>query len=109
MEFTVDSNWIVYDSIAGDNGPIPLSFQMLNAKGVPVNFEIKKPKIKKKFDDLFMMDIYYFEDHASYQFIVPSAIKTGSILTMEVEYMCCNLSTGVCMPPTNQLLKIELQ
>lgn len=107
--FSVDSNWIVYDSIAGEDGPIPISFQLMDSKGKKVNYQLRKPNFKKKYDDLFMMDIFYFEDSARYEMSLPTSLKGESMLTIDVEYMSCNLTTGVCMPPANKLLKIEMQ
>lgn len=102
LVFEIDSNWIVYDSITGIDGPIPLSIKA-NVNGLLV-----KPQLKKKFDDLFGMDIYYIEKEVVYKFIPENKLEKTTLI-FEVEYMSCNLVSGVCLPPSTQLFTIPLK
>ena len=90
---------MVYDSLGGEQGPIPLSFNneaVLNLKLI----QIKKPKTKHKYDDIFEIDLWYFTNNVTYEldFLIldPSVPVSGTIL---LEYMSCNLTSGVCLPP----------
>ena len=100
--FEIDSNWIVYDSITGEDGPIPLTIKA-NDDGYLV-----KPTLKKKYDELFAMDIYYIENKAVYEYIFHDKAVMEE-LVIEIEYMSCNLVSGVCLPPVNQLFTIPLK
>jgi hypothetical protein len=99
INFIVQQDWMVYDSLGGDQGPIPLSFnnqEILNLELI----ELVKPKTKHKYDDIFEVDLWYFTNRVSYKLyykIVDSEIPiSGTVL---LEYMSCNLTSGVCLPP----------
>lgn len=99
VKFIVQEDWMVYDSLGGDQGPIPLSFnnqEILNLELI----EVVKPKTKHKYDDIFEVDLWYFTNEVRYQLcykIVDSNIPiSGTVL---LEYMSCNLTSGVCLPP----------
>ena len=99
IAFKVQEDWMVYDSLSDNRGPIPLSFNndaILNLELI----EIRKPKTKHKYDDIFEVDLWYFTDNVSYELcfkILNSDIPvSGTIL---LEYMSCNLNSGVCLPP----------
>ena len=99
IDFNVQEDWMVYDSLADERGPIPLSFYnaaILNLELIKIN----KPKTKYKYDDIFEVDLWYFTNSVSYELcfkILNSDIPvSGTIL---LEYMSCNLTSGVCLPP----------
>ncbi|MAW66100.1 MAG: hypothetical protein CMD18_07900 [Flavobacteriales bacterium] len=99
INFIVKDDWMVYDSLGGDQGPIPLSFnnqEILNLEFI----EVIKPKTKHKYDDIFEVDLWYFTDHVSYELYYkiadPNTPISGTVL---LEYMSCNLTSGVCLPP----------
>ena len=99
IDFSVLDDWMVYDSLAADRGPIPLSFNndaILNLELIKIN----KPETKHKYDDIFEVDLWYFTNKVSYELcfkILDANIPvSGTIL---LEYMSCNLISGVCLPP----------
>ena len=99
IDFSVQEDWMVYDSLAADRGPIPLSFNndaILNLELIKIN----KPETKHKYDDIFEVDLWYFTNKVSYELcfkILDANIPvSGTIL---LEYMSCNLTSGVCLPP----------
>ncbi len=99
IDFNVQEDWMVYDSLADDRGPIPLFFSndaILNMELIKIN----KPETKHKYDDIFEVDLWYFTNKVSYELcfkILDSGIPvSGTIL---LEYMSCNLTSGVCLPP----------
>tara|TARA_Y100000766_G_C18904356_1_gene605018 strand:- start:739 stop:1197 length:459 start_codon:yes stop_codon:yes gene_type:complete len=99
IDFNVQEDWMVYDSLADDRGPIPLSFNndaVLNMELIKIN----KPKTKHKYDDIFEVDLWYFTNSVTYELcfkILDSDTPvSGTIL---LEYMSCNLTSGVCLPP----------
>ena len=99
INFIVQDDWMVYDSLGGEQGPIPLSFNndaVLNMELIKIN----KPKTKHKYDDIFEVDLWYFTNKVSYELcfkILNAKIPvSGTIL---LEYMSCNLTSGVCLPP----------
>ncbi|MBL57320.1 MAG: hypothetical protein CMP61_09035 [Flavobacteriales bacterium] len=98
IDFKVENDWMVYDSLGGEVGPIPLSFTYDDLKGLEL-ISIHKPKTKHKFDDIFEVDLWYFLKEAKYELkfkISDANAYSGSI---SAEYMSCNLTSGVCLPP----------
>jgi len=98
LDFSVEDDWMVYDSLGGEVGPIPLSFAYNNLKGLEF-IGVHKPKTKYKFDDVFEVDLWYFVKEAQYELkfrVTNSDSYSGSV---SAEYMSCNLTSGVCLPP----------
>ena len=100
VTFNVSDNWMVYDSIIGDGGPIPLTFNLRTLSNLSLIKIIKPAHLYKKYDDIFEVDMLYFKENVTYQFIF---IKTNSAEAYSFlgsfEYMCCNLTSGVCLAP----------
>ena len=100
VTFNVSDNWMVYDSIIGVGGPIPLTFNLRTLSNLSLIKKIKPAHLYKKYDDIFEVDMLYFKENVTYQFIF---IKTNSAEAYSFlgsfEYMCCNLTSGVCLAP----------
>ena len=98
--FNVSDNWMVYDSIIGDGGPIPLTFDLSTLSNLSLIKVIKPAHLHKKYDDIFEVDMLYFKENVTYEFIL---LKTNTAEAYSFlgsfEYMCCNLTSGVCLPP----------
>lgn len=109
INFVIEDNWMVYDSLSADVGPFPVSF---NYDGVQ-NLEflgLKKPHTKKKYDDIFEVDLWYITEGGTYEVkfkIVNKDIDPIGFITME--YMCCNLTSGVCLPPKVESISVKLK
>ena len=106
INLKVEDDWIVYDSLDGDVGPIPISFDHDLLQNLEL-IKIKKPKTKHKFDDVFEVDLWYFAHEAIYELqykITDKSFDPAGSLSME--YMCCNLTSGVCLPP--KLIDVEV-
>jgi thiol:disulfide interchange protein DsbD len=99
IDFSVQDDWMVYDSLGGEEGPIPISFN--NSSILNLEFiKVTKPKTKHKYDDIFEVDLWYFTNavtyELSYKIINLKVPVSGTVL---LEYMSCNLISGVCLPP----------
>lgn len=97
ISFTVEEGWMVYDSIAGEVGPIPISISYDGSSNVKF-ISSAKPILKQKYDDIFEVDLWYFQHEANYTF---TFVKTNKVAAVAIngEYMACNLTSGVCLPP----------
>jgi len=98
IKFKVQDDWMVYDSLAGEVGPIPLSVSHEGVIGGDF-ISVKKPALKHKFDDIFEVDLWYFTKEASYEFMYNLTDVGGASGNISLEYMSCNLTSGVCLPP----------
>lgn len=106
--FDVEEGWMVYDSLIGGDGPIPLTIDIeekTNIKGI----KIIKPKLKKKLDDVFEIEIMYFNSDVCYQIKANPINEDKPIkISISYQYMCCNLISGVCLPPVYKTHTISL-
>ena len=95
---TIDPGWHLYSTDLGDDGPTSASFNVDKMSGielvgnlVPVGKEIEK------YDNLFEMQLRYFENKAEFiqklKFIAPQFSIEGYL-----EYGICN--DEACLPPT---------
>ena len=99
IDFIVDNDWMVYDSVSSDLGPIPLTFSFDGIQNLTY-LNVEKPHLKTKYDDVFEVDLWYFKDTVSYVFYFK---KSDALLESKIlgsfEFMSCNLISGVCLPP----------
>lgn len=99
--FKVDVNWMVYDKVDGEDGPIPLQIEFNNLQNIQVS-GTEKPKLKSKFDDVFEVNIDYFDTNVCYNINTQKINPTQPAqITIDYQYMMCNLKTGICLPPTS--------
>lgn len=99
VEFMVQENWMVYDSVIGDGGPVPLTFDFAGVDNLKL-IKTGKPSLHKKHDDIFEVDLLYFKENVQYHFtFLKTDAKVSSSLNGSFEFMCCNLTSGVCLAP----------
>ena len=100
---TIDPGWHVYSTDLGQSGPIEATFNVVKMEGVePIGKLTAKGKEIKKFDELFGMELRYFENSVTF---VQKVRFTKPQYTIDcyLEYGSCNDSN--CMPPTQVELK----
>lgn len=99
VEFSIEKDWMVYDSLGGKVGPIPISFNHDAIQNLSL-IEVVKPETKHKYDDIFEVDLWYFSKKSTYELSYKIADMNMPYLgTISLEYMSCNLTNGVCLPP----------
>lgn len=102
VSFDAEANWMIYDSIAGGEGPIPVSINFTKLENVKIINRVS-PDTEFKHDELFDVDIYYFTRVASYNIEFQKIdAKQPYKIQGNFEYMACNLISGVCLPPYTQ-------
>ena len=95
---TIAPGWHVYSTDLGQEGPIEASFNVVKADGVElVGKLMARGNVVKKFDDMFGMELKYFETAATF---VQKVRFTQQKYAIEcyLEYGACNDKS--CMPPT---------
>ena len=95
---TIAPGWHVYSTDLGQEGPIEASFNVVKADGVElVGKLMARGNVVKKFDDMFGMELKYFENAATF---VQKVRFTQQKYAIEcyLEYGACNDKS--CMPPT---------
>ncbi len=93
----LDKGWHLYAQDVAEGGPIPTNFTFNNS---PTTYELvgetSEPNVPTYYDEVFGMEIKYFEKEAVF-FQTIKIIDPEAIIEVEVEFMVCNDS--MCLPP----------
>ena len=100
---TIDAGWHVYSTDLGEAGPISATFNAVKMEGVETVGKLTpKGNIVKKYDEMFGMELKFFENKATF---VQKVRFTKPKYTIDcyLEYGACNDQN--CLPPTQVELK----
>ena len=95
---TIDAGWHVYSTDLGEDGPIEATFNAVKMEGVETVGKLTpKGNVIKKFDNMFGMELKYFENTATF---VQKVKFTKPEYTIDcfLEYGACNDQS--CLPPS---------
>ena len=101
----IDAGWHVYSTDLGNEGPIEATFHAVKMEGVETVGKLQaRGKEIKKFDDMFGMELRYFENAVTF---VQKVRFTKPEYTIDcyLEYGACNDQN--CIPPTQVEFKHE--
>ncbi len=98
----IAEGWHLYDFGPYEGGPNPTLITFQAPEGVTLDgaTRIAAP-VNRVYDDIYMMEIGYFEDNARFEQDVTLSGE-GAEVKATVEYMVCN--DMACIPPTEQEL-----
>lgn len=87
----IDSGWHLYSQIeAGDgDGPLPTEFYY-EEEGFELIGKTSEPSAEPHFDEVFKMDIIYFDDQAEFVQKIKVTDSTLKFINVEVSYMSCD-------------------
>ena len=94
----IDPGWHVYSTDIGEDGPIAATFNTVKMEGAETIGKLTpRGNVIKKFDNMFGMELKFFENTATF---VQKVKFTKPDYTIEcyLEYGACN--DEACMPPT---------
>ena len=100
---TIDPGWHIYSTDLGQDGPIEATFNVVKADGIELIGKLTpKGTVIKKFDEMFGMELKYFENAATF---VQKIKFTKPEYTIDcfLEYGACNDKS--CIPPAQVELK----
>ena len=95
---TIDAGWHVYSTDLGEDGPIEATFNAVKMEGVETVGKLTpKGNVIKKYDNMFGMELKYFENTATF---VQKVKFTKPEYTIDcfLEYGACNDQS--CLPPS---------
>ena len=100
---TIDPGWHVYSTDLGQDGPIEATFNVVKMEGAEkVGKLTPRGKEIKKFDEMFGMELRFFEQAATFVQKVKFT-KPQYDIDCYLEYGACNDQS--CLPPTQVELK----
>ena len=102
---TIDDGWHVYSTDLGSDGPIEATFNVVKMEGAErVGKLMPEGNLVNKYDEMFGMELKYFEKQA--QFIQKIRFtKPTYDIDCYLEYGACNDQS--CMPPSEVALKVS--
>ncbi|MCD8071893.1 MAG: thioredoxin family protein [Alistipes sp.] len=106
--FTADiaDGWHMYDTRRYEMGPNSTEFTFTGTEGLTLQGGIRElSKSVRKYDEIFEMEIGYFEKQARFEQTVALTSAKG-LLRGEVSWMVCDDST--CLPPDEYEFSIEI-
>lgn len=96
MKATMDNGWHIYSQHVAEGGPIKTSFAFAPSNDFTLLGKTAEPKPKVKYEDVFSMDVGYFDKEVVFQQKVK--LKKGATTVKgTVEYMACDAER--CLPP----------
>ena len=100
---TIDAGWHVYSTNLGEDGPISASFNVVKMDGAePVGKLQARGKEIKQFDNLFDMELRFFENAVTFAQKIRFT-KPQYDIDCYVEYGACNDQS--CLPPSEAEFK----
>ncbi|MCL2512125.1 MAG: thioredoxin family protein [Bacteroidales bacterium] len=98
---TIDDGWHLYSQIIVEGiGPVPLRFEFAGDTTKYQRLgEVSEPTPHKEWDDIFEMDVYYFEKEVTFtQRIILLTPEEPLRIEMLAEGQVCSDAAGVCVP-----------
>ncbi len=102
----IDKGWHIYSHYVGEGGPIPTTFTF--NKSADYELAGKVIEVGKAFDvndELFQMQVKYFENHVTFIQKV-KLLKSKATIKGVYEYSACD--DKACLPPIENPFKIDI-
>ena len=107
IKATIQNGWHIYGQNVPDGGPVSTSFKFKTSKDFTV---VGKPaesvKAKSKYEEVFRMNVPYFNNEVVFQQKVKLNGKQASV-SGTVEYMACDKSQ--CLPPDEYNFTVSIK
>ena len=99
----IDDGWHVYSTDLGDGGPTSATFNAVKMEGVEtVGRLMPRGNVVKKYDDMFGMELQFFEHIATFAQKIRFT-KPEYVIDCYLEYGACNDES--CLPPSQVELR----
>lgn len=100
----LEPGWHLYDlTMPSEDGPLPTTFSFQGLKGGKLIGGIKKKSpLISEYDELFEMELKWFENEAVFSQIIKIEDKEQFRLNMEIHYMLCN--DRQCLSPATEVI-----
>lgn len=94
----IDKGWHLYSQFIGDGGPVPTSFRFEKSNGYTLVGKVNEvPKAKVFQDDIFGMEVAWFEKTATFKQDIKVNSKDNFKIKGTLEFMVCD--DKQCLPP----------
>ncbi len=101
----LEKGWHLYSQKIDEDGPIPTTFTFIPTNGYELIGEMQEPDVPKVYDQVFGMDIKYFEDEAIFTQEI-KVIDPEAPIEVEVYYSVCD--DEQCLAPETTPFQISV-
>ena len=103
---TIDDGWHIYDQNLPEGGPVSTQFVIEKSENLTAVGSVQsQQKPIEKFEDMFQMNLRWFEKNVSFHQTFKIKDINDYLLEGYVEYMACDNSN--CLPPTKEPFHFE--
>ncbi len=102
----IQSGWHIYSQTVGEGGPIATNFTFSPSKDFQVQGKTLEPKPKTKYEDVFKMNVPYFDNEVVFQQKVKLVNGTATVKGT-VEFMACDKER--CLPPEDYNFTVSIK
>lgn len=106
MRAKIDKGWHIYSMNVADGGPIKTSFAFTPSSEFSLVGKTTEPKPKTKYEDVFGMDVSYFNDEVVFSQKI-RLNKGQTTVRGVVEFMACDAEQ--CLPPDEYAFAVPIK
>lgn len=98
IKASIDKGWHLYSQFIGEGGPVPTSFRFDKSSNYTLVGKVNEiPKAKPIFDEIFGMQVAWFESSATFKQKIKVSTGKDFKLNGALEFMVCD--DKQCLPP----------
>ncbi len=98
IKASIDKGWHLYSQFIGEGGPVPTSFRFDKSSNYTLVGKVNEiPKAKPIFDEIFGMQVAWFESSATFKQKIKVSSGKDFKLNGALEFMVCD--DKQCLPP----------
>lgn len=106
MKATLDNGWHIYSVNQTEGGPLKSSFNFSKNSAYTILGKLIEPKPLVKYEEVFKMDVKYFEKSVTFQQKIKLNAKQA-VVKGKVEFMAC--TNQQCLPPDEVEFSIPIK
>ena len=106
MKATMDQGWHIYSQHLEEGGPIKTSFTFNPSADYDLVGKTAEPDPKSKYEEVFAMDVGYFDKEVVFQQKVKLK-KGATTIKGAVEFMACDAEQ--CLPPDEVTFAVAIK
>lgn len=106
LKADIQSGWHIYSVNQKDGGPVKTNFSFTASKDFMLIGKVVEPKSVKKHEEVFDMDVFYFENSVIFTQKV-KLNKPQTVIKGKVEFMAC--TDKECLPPAEVDFSIHIK
>lgn len=108
VKATIQNGWHIYAQNVPDGGPVPTSFTFKTSKDFSLaGATTPTTKAKSKFEDVFKMNVPYFNQEVVFQQKIKLNSKNATTVSGTVEFMACDKTQ--CLPPDEYAFTVTVK